>query len=174
MPLHMYSHSKVQQSTLPHHPLCTMAIRSFAAFHREKSSSPLPSILADWPQKQGPNYTHICCGRPDWHFLCWCANGRNPAEFGYQNCSPIWKTVLQEFSFKAKSNPKAGFWRKPVEDLKLITLQCHVESSSLKEVSNTEGTCPMARDKDGCQKKPWNDQQFPTVVWWYFTCNVGC
>lgn len=68
MPLNMDSHSKVQQSTLPHHTLCTVAIRPFAAFLR---NLPLLFLLswqtADWPQKQEPNYTHICHGRPDWH-----------------------------------------------------------------------------------------------------------
>lgn len=59
--------------------------------------------------------------------------------------------VLQEFSFKAKSNPKADFWRKPVEDLKPITLQCQVESSLLK-VSNTEGPALWPDKEGGCQK----------------------
>lgn len=107
-------------------------------------------------------------------FLCWCANGRGPAEFGHQNYSPIGETVLQEFSFKAKSNPKVDFWRKPAEDLKPITLQCQVESSSLKEISNTEWPALWAETKNVPAKKPMEWPTIPTVMWWYFTCNEGC
>lgn len=62
--------------------------------------------------------------------------------------------MLHEFSFKAKYNPKADFWRKLVEDLKAITLQSQVESSSLKEISSTEGPALWAETKKVAAKKP--------------------
>lgn len=61
--------------------------------------------------------------------------------------------MLHEFSFKAKSNPKADFWRKLVEDLKAITLHSQVESSSLK-ISSTEGPALWAETKKVAAKKP--------------------
>lgn len=62
--------------------------------------------------------------------------------------------MLHEFSFKEKSNPKVDFWRKLVEDLKPVTLQSQGESSSLKEISSTEGPALWAETKKVAAKKP--------------------